>query len=313
LIAASPSAPALQKIAGFERSAYARLNGRIVWAGQGACTDHPRHAWQPWQPPAFDGDARALAAGALVCLLQLAQAGTRLGATATVGAVDGAVKGAAADIPAQAPSPAGLLAWLLGQELPFPLRLAKPRFDAVRTALLTNDAQAFEAAALRVLGLGPGLTPSGDDFLGAIFFALAHAPRPSWLTAMPAMHRRVMAAAERATNPISAALLEDLMAGASYRALHEVLAALQSGEPHAISQSCEALLRVGASSGADMLAGLLLALTTHPDSGLVTQAESESESESRPSLFKLSIPMAAPAAVATVWSISASVSQTASP
>jgi Protein of unknown function (DUF2877) len=235
LIAASPSALALQSIEGFERSAYARLNGRIVWAGQGACTDHPRPAWQPWQPQPIRTDACALAAGARVCLQQL-----------------------------DANVHPGLLAWLQGGALPFPLQLAAVRFDAVRTSLLTNDIQAFEAAALRVLGLGPGLTPSGDDFIGAIFFALAHAPRPTWRIAMPALRQRVLAAAQHATNPISAALLEDLMAGASYRALHEVLAALQSGEPQAIVQSREALLRVGASSGADMLAGLLLALTTQP-------------------------------------------------
>lgn len=238
----------LQPIAGFERTAYARLRGRIVWAGQGACTDHPRNHWQPWQPVQFSGNARALVNGARLCLLQLESQ---------------------ADSAAAHP---GLLAWLHGQALPFPLQLAAGRFDAVRAALLANDLAAFEVAALRVLGLGLGLTPSGDDFIGAIFFALAHAPRPAWQAALPPLRRRVLAAAEHATNPISAALLQDLMAGASYRVLHELLSALQSGSPQAITEARNALLRVGASSGADLLAGLLLALSTHPGVGSAAHA-----------------------------------------
>ncbi len=250
----------LQQIAGFERSAYARLHGRIVWAGQGACTDHPRNAWRPWQPAPWCGDAAALAAGARLCWMQLEPKADDVAPGAAPRAVLPSVA-AAGDDSASLP---GLLAWLHSQPLPFPLQRAAARFDAVRAALWANDLQAFEAAALRVLGVGPGLTPSGDDFIGAIFFALSHAPRPSWQSDMPALQRRVLTAAEHATNPISAALLEDLIAGSSYRALHELLAALQSGSPQAIWCACQALLRVGASSGADMLAGLLLALITHP-------------------------------------------------
>ncbi len=244
-VGVAPSALSLEKIPGFERSAYARLNGRIVWAGQGAVTtDHPRHAGRPWQPAPFVADAEKLAVGALRCWRhhQPPPGESR-------------------------PALPGLLAWLCGQALPFPLEGARARFDAVRDALVANDATAFEAAALRVLGLGPGLTPSGDDFVGAIFFALAHAPRPAWRAAMPGLQARVQHAAQAATNPISAALLEDLMAGASYRVLHELLAALQGGQAQAIGAASAALLSVGASSGADLLAGLLLALTTQPVSG----------------------------------------------
>ena len=227
------AAHGLQAVAGFEATAYAWRHGVIVWAGDKAATDHPRNLWRPWQPPPLRCDAPALAAGARICLKQL----------------DGAKS-------------EGLLRWLMAMPLPFPLDHARPRFDAVREALTRNDVAAFEAAALRVLGLGHGLTPSGDDFIGAIFFALAHAPREAWRADMPAMQARMHEAAQTTTNAISAALLDDLMAGRSYRALHELLAALQDGDAATIHHASQALLRVGASSGADMLAGLLLALTT---------------------------------------------------
>ena len=227
----------LRKVAGFEATDYAWQHGRIVWAGAQAHTDHPRNAWRPWQPAPLSCDARRLQRGASVCMALLAE------------------------LP-----PVALLPWLSGGPLPFPLDRAAPRFDAVRAALQRNDRHAFEAAALRVLGLGPGLTPSGDDFIGAIFFALAHAPRAEWQGDLPAMRARIHTAAASATNVISAALLDDLMASRSYRALHDMLAALDGPDPSLIEPAIRALLRIGASSGADMLAGLVLALNTWPPS-----------------------------------------------
>lgn len=231
----NPSAPARQAIAGFELSAYAYVRGEIAWIGENPSVKHPRNAIRPWQPAPFKGDAKSLVAGARTCL----------------GLID--------NLP-----PKGLLLWLIGRPLLFPLNHAQARFDAIRAALEQDDLRAFEAAALRVLGLGPGLTPSGDDFVGAILFALAHAPRTEFRQHMPALQTRIRAAARTRSNVISAALLDDLMQGASYAALHEMLAALQSDSAAQIAPALQGLLRLGASSGADMLAGLLLALTTTP-------------------------------------------------
>jgi Protein of unknown function (DUF2877) len=229
------AASMLHKIAGFEATDYALLNGRVVWVGEDARTDHPRNARTPWRPQPLVCDAPRLRAGAMRCVAALN------------------------DLPVT-----GLLLWLTRRPLPFPLNHASTRFDALRDALEHNDLAAFAAAAGRVLGLGPGLTPSGDDFLGGILFALNHAPRAAWRVGLPAVLAGIREQAAQATNPISAALLDDLMAGASYRALHDTLAALQSDADTEIARASQALLRVGASSGADMLAGLLLALLTLP-------------------------------------------------
>ena len=231
----NPSAPARQAIVGFESSAYAYVHGAIAWIGEDACARHPRNAARPWQPTPFQGDAKSLVAGARTCL----------------GLID--------NLP-----PKGLLLWLIGQPLPLPFHHAQSRFDAIRAALEHNDMDAFEAAALRVLGLGQGLTPSGDDFVGAILFALAHAPRTDWQAQMPALRTRIHAAAQTRTNVISAALLDDLMQGVSYGPMHDMLAALQSRSVLPMTQAMHGLVRLGACSGADMLAGLLLALTTQP-------------------------------------------------
>jgi hypothetical protein len=232
------SSLALQKIPGFERTDYAYLDGNIVWAGAHATTNHSRNAFTPWQPEKFIFSADKLREGALICLQSF---DSNFSNTTTV---------------------KGLLLWLTNQEMPFPLNLSSTRFDAVKNALITSDLDTFLTAALRVLGLGNGLTPSGDDFVGGIFFAWAHSPKQAWVAGLSAAKKRIHDAAKASTNVISAALLDDMMEGDSYSALHDVLIALQSTDIAKIELACKALLNIGASSGADMLAGLLLALTT---------------------------------------------------
>ncbi|MDI9334703.1 MAG: DUF2877 domain-containing protein [Cytophagales bacterium] len=225
----------LTPIKGFEQTHYASLGGRIVWIGDDAAVRHPRNYWKPWQPPKKTYSAALLQAGARLCLQQI-------------------------DVSDDAQ---GLLAWLLKRELAFPLNHAKLRFDDLRVALQAKRSKAFEAAALGVLGLGNGLTPSGDDFVGGIFFAYAHAckPSPDWLASLSTLQATISKACETSTNPISAALLADNMAGASFGELHDMLDAFESNDSRYIESALQALLRLGSSSGADLLAGLLLALT----------------------------------------------------
>lgn len=234
-MAQAHASEALKPVAGFEGTAYAWAQGRLVWAGAHAVTDHPRNWHRPWQPPAQRLSAPRLRQGGGQLLTRL-----RSG----LGPVE----------------PRGWLLWLCGRPLPFPMQAAQGRLLALRNGLWSQDLEAFEAAALRLLGLGHGLTPSGDDFLGALLFTLRHAPVRAWQARMPGLHSRLAAAASEATNPISAALLHDMMAGSSYRALHDLLDALHRGQPETVSDTVHSLLAVGASSGADLLAGVLLAL-----------------------------------------------------
>ena len=111
-----------------------------------------------------------------------------------------------------------------------------------------------------MLGLGPGLTPSGDDYVGAAFFArrlFARAgacDRGAWARAAAVVHAR---AGER-THPISAALLGDMLAGHGHAPLHDL--ARELGADEALAGPLDAarrLVRIGHSSGWDMLAGFV--------------------------------------------------------
>lgn len=260
--------PHLRRILGFESTDYATLDGRVVWVGDPAAADHPRNLWRPRQAMAFCGDTQRLQRGATRCLTLL-RAPSNPGLVdwlKSAGISDGTSGGGTEGLTESQNDSVSVPARREHTEpQPLWLQLAATRLDAVRHALQVNDPVAFERAALRVLGLGPGLTPSGDDFIGGIFFALHHAPRSQWRATLPAVQARFRTAAASATNVISAALLDDLMDGHSHQALHDLLAALHAEDPARIQAATTALLRIGASSGADMLCGVLLALNTWQD------------------------------------------------
>lgn len=242
MVPAAPRRPPLRPVAGFEATGYAWAGRRLVWVGRAGRTepariDHPRNWHRPWRPPTVAYPPAALREGAAALLAR----------------------------PAELPS-RGLLCWLQGHALPFPLQLATRRLDVLRRALEDNDVQALAAVAPALLGLGPGLTPSGDDLLGGVFFGLAHAPRRGWSRPLAVLQRGLRRQARAGdTNPISAALLHDLMRGQGYRALHELLAALATDNRRAVDAAAAHLLQLGASSGADLLCGLLITLASTPD------------------------------------------------
>ena len=122
---------------------------------------------------------------------------------------------------------------------------------------IAKDAQGpAPRAANALIGLGPGLTPAGDDFVGGALIALraaGHGERADRIAAW------ALALAERGTNRISRAHLRCAAAGEGHEALYDLLRALNAGEV-AIARSVDALSRVGHSSGLDAAAGALLIL-----------------------------------------------------
>ena len=124
---------------------------------------------------------------------------------------------------------------------------AQPALDAIDRWLVGN-ALAEEAAML--VGLGPGLTPSGDDYLGGIMLALHHVHRATqarglWRWLEPRLAR---------TPAISGAHLAAAAAGEGHEALHQALEHLfqrRAGWPAALDR----IDAIGHCSGWDALAG----------------------------------------------------------
>jgi len=104
-----------------------------------------------------------------------------------------------------------------------------------------------------LLGLGPGLTPAGDDALGGAAIALrlrGDTARAEALAAFVATH------APGATSDIAAAHLAAACRGEGAAALHEALGALARGA----SPDLAAIDAIGHSSGWDALAGAVAVL-----------------------------------------------------
>lgn len=139
---------------------------------------------------------------------------------------------------------------------------AWPAIYAIGQACRSHDAAAFRSEAAGLIGLGEGLTPSGDDFLGSLLFVLnAMHKLDAGLGLDPVAQAPLVESARRRTHPISFALLRDLAAGEAVEPLHELIGVVYSDEPpDSIRQPAARLIRIGHATGWDLLAGALAGL-----------------------------------------------------
>ncbi len=115
--------------------------------------------------------------------------------------------------------PRGFAPLLVERTPAFPLDLATPIVRRFVAALRSNDHDRIEATAVALLGLGSGLTPSGDDLVGGALFARGLvAPHD---VAWQRLGERLIAVAPTRTHEISVALLADLTRGARRRDMRE--------------------------------------------------------------------------------------------
>lgn len=126
---------------------------------------------------------------------------------------------------------------------------AQPALDALDRWLVGN---ALDDEAQALIGLGPGLTPSGDDYLGGVLIALHQFGRGAqaqslWRWLKPRLAR---------TSDISAAHLAAAAEGEGHEALHRCIEALCLLAPD-WDTALVALDRVGHCSGWDSLAGVV--------------------------------------------------------
>ena len=166
-------------------------------------------------------------------------------------------------------------------------RNARSLLDRAFAARLTNtlpgmayatrkrDADAIAALAARLVGLGEGLTPSGDDFLVGYLAALwSRADREQGIDTLLRKLKAPLDEIFSQTHAISRQMLSDALQGRFAESLVDVVRAL-SGSGHVVDTTMQAL-RSGHSSGADTLCGLLFGIS----SALIAQ-EKQSRLQSR--------------------------------
>lgn len=143
------------------------------------------------------------------------------------------------------------------------LQRAGPAVRRLLDAAARRDPRKATEQADGLLGLGSGLTPSGDDFLGGFFFAWSHmhASHPDIIP--PLVLEDFLARARRGTHAISYTILSDLAQGHGPGRLHTWLAAVLRAEPASLLIDHAArLAALGHTSGWDILAGATAAVAT---------------------------------------------------
>ncbi len=197
--------------------------------------------WSPTPPGPWSAASLVAGLAALGALLPERLPGQGLGVLALPGRADGAAESAVA-VAARGPAEA-LSAFLH------------------RAMARDGEHTAPPLAELRALiGLGPGLTPSGDDLLGGALVALHLLGRPNLAEVL---WHGISGAVETGTNAISRAHLAAAARGLGGAALHAILNDLLTGKRDVLTARLAAVDRIGHTSGWDALAGATIALRAH--------------------------------------------------
>jgi hypothetical protein len=152
----------------------------------------------------------------------------------------------------------GLAPMLSGRATPGDPWLVRARdlIGAQLEAIGTGDVATALGPTIDLIGLGVGLTPSGDDYLVGLLAGLD-------ATGDPDRHAIGAAIAVRApdrTTAVGAAALEHATRGAFSERLHDLLVALARGRLDDLEAPIRRAMAYGATSGSDTLVGLFGAL-----------------------------------------------------
>ena len=115
----------------------------------------------------------------------------------------------------------------------------------------------FEGWAKKLVGLGHGLTPSGDDFLGGAMIAL-HAIGKGEICSL--LWSKIGSYVAASTNSISLAHLRAASDGMGSDWIHRALSTIASGDVYAMDEPIAGIGRIGYSSGWDIVSGSIAVL-----------------------------------------------------
>jgi len=114
---------------------------------------------------------------------------------------------------------------------------------------------------MALAGLGPGLTPAGDDFLVGMMAALHATGQIAPSERQPPLAQLIATTAAAQTTLLSATWLQHAGTGHFSQRWHELILALNRELPAQIQQAVVQLKATGATSGVDGLFGFITALS----------------------------------------------------
>ncbi|MDP4127211.1 MAG: DUF2877 domain-containing protein, partial [Bacillota bacterium] len=140
--------------------------------------------------------------------------------------------------------------------------LAGQAINKLLPALQTTDLTSIKDAASSLIGLGPGLTPSGDDYLAGLLLSLAAAAKllpESFKLVRDNLSNTVIEQASGLTNDLSYQMLLFAAKGTGSELMENMVLALfcATQTNNTLIQAAMDLSGVGASSGFDQLLGIM--------------------------------------------------------
>ena len=149
------------------------------------------------------------------------------------------------------------------QETPLS-RMAMPKLRLLAQASWRENIAGIEEATLGLAGLGPGLTPSGDDVLGGVAAIMTLLSPQLSADSISRKHIASIIAtvAKPRTTKLSGVLLEFASRGEVSEQLGSLLLTLMlpAEAYETVQKAADRVLAFGASSGGDTLLGILLGL-----------------------------------------------------
>ena len=142
------------------------------------------------------------------------------------------------------------------------IRMALPMLRILTEATWQQNIEQLQTATRGLAGLGPGLTPSGDDVLGGFIAALTLLSEhiSSDTASRKHLAETIVYMAIGRTTKFSATLLAHAARGEVAEHLGELIIALSSDDNQRLLQAASRLLSFGATSGGDTLLGVLLGI-----------------------------------------------------
>ncbi|MEX1143494.1 MAG: DUF2877 domain-containing protein [Anaerolineales bacterium] len=134
-------------------------------------------------------------------------------------------------------------------------QVAEQNIPMLLSGIAEGNLEAVRKASKELAGLGPGLTPAGDDLLLGVMHAL-WATRPD----ADSFSQAIARAATPRTHVLSAAWLTAAAAGEAAEPWHALLGALAAPDKEKLEAAVLRILPTGHTSGADALAGFVCLL-----------------------------------------------------
>ncbi|GGP10798.1 DUF2877 domain-containing protein [Oceanobacillus neutriphilus] len=140
----------------------------------------------------------------------------------------------------------------------------KEKMNCFKQAWEKEDMDMALEQLTQILGLGVGLTPTGDDFITGLFASLYAK------SAFPAHFSQLACIAKEKTNPVSYAEIREAIKGRFAQLIQNIFITILRGNVHEMLIEIEQLKALGSTSGKDILWGIVFGLNLfrkEPDYG----------------------------------------------